>query len=104
MSSSVDTRALEHHLEAIRKKHEESRDPVVGQLRSMVDVMKRKDDAFEPMYRQLSTIVPTLQSSVAQMQASQQKMEENLKQSLKRCVLSFLLFVDCVSNFIPERV
>ena len=69
-------------MEAIRKKHEESRDPIVGQLRSMVDAFKRRDEAYEPMYRQMNTLVPTIQTSIAQMQSSQQELEKNIKQSL----------------------
>ena len=69
-------------MEAIRKKHEGSRDPIVGQLRSMVDAFKRRDEAYEPMYRQMNTLVPTIQTSIAQMQSSQQELEKNIKQSL----------------------
>ena len=69
-------------MEVVRKKHEETRDPVVGQLRSMVDALKRREEAYEPLYRQMNTIVPTLQTSVAQIQTSQQELEQHIKQSL----------------------
>ena len=69
-------------METVRKKHEEARDPIVGQLRAMVDSFKRRDESYEPMYRQMNTLVPTLQTSVAQIQANQQELEQNIKQSL----------------------
>ena len=69
-------------METVRKNHEDARDPVVGQLRSMVDAFKRREEANEPTYRQINTLIPTLQTSVAQIQTSQQELEQHIKQSL----------------------
>ncbi len=68
-------------MESVRKKHEETRDPIVAQLRNMVDTIKRKDESREPQFRQLGAAVPALQSAVTQMQNNQQKLEETIKQS-----------------------
>lgn len=69
-------------MEIVRKKHEDARDPIVGQLRSMVDAFQKREDAYEPIHRQMNTIVPTLKESMNQMQASQKQLEEHIKQSM----------------------
>ncbi len=87
----LDTSHLENHMEQVKKRHEEARDPLIGQLRAMVEAFKRKEDSREPLYRQLGSLAQTMQASVSQIEHGQKELEQKMNQGLLRyCVLNIV--------------
>jgi len=58
-NQSTDTRHLESHLEQLKQKHIEARDPIVAQLRKLTDTFQTSAETMQ------AQILATLQSQVA---------------------------------------
>ena len=79
-----DLRQLETHLEQIRRRHEEGRDPIVGQLRGMVEAVRHTAEGQKPVAAQLQGLSQSLQASVDQVKVSQSEVEAAVQRSLGR--------------------
>lgn len=82
--SLSDSRQLEGYLEQSRHKYEESKDPVVQQLQSMVDAFRTREQANEPMYEQLNSLGSSLQANLEQNKSMQSYMDGAMKRVVSK--------------------
>ncbi|KAK6185897.1 hypothetical protein SNE40_008034 [Patella caerulea] len=75
------TSNLENHLEQVRKRQLEARDPVIGQLQSMVDSFRQSSESLQTQI--LSTLKGELTSHL---NASSELMQEKLLQQVRTAV------------------
>ena len=80
----ADTEQLETHLEAVRRRHDESRDPLVQELRGLVEGIQQQDEARQPLYAQLGELGGQLRAAVDGVQASSAHTETLLQQRMQR--------------------
>ena len=94
--SVTDMQGLERHLEHVRRQHAESRDPVVGQLQSMVAAFEGREEAYKPLCAQLQQVSETMRSSAQQIQASNSRLETSVQEAMKRSVVMVIWSGICV--------
>lgn len=70
----------------MRRRHEEGRDPIVGQLRAMVDTVKHLVESQKPVTANLQGIGQSLQASADRIQASQMDIEPVVQKAVNRWV------------------
>ena len=116
-SASSDIKHLEAHLEDVRRRHDQSRDPIVQQMTSLSEtsrlVVRRflvTGTCFDTVHccccrmraQSADETVATLDRSASNLQQhiersrdSQKRVEESVKETLKRCVLTTPPFKQC---------
>lgn len=82
-SCIADSDQLENHLEKVRRRHEESRDPIVSQLQSLLDGMREQERQREPLYQQMSGLGGQLASTLEGLSGSLEAAVERRLQGLE---------------------
>lgn len=87
---------LDGHLEQVRRRHEEARDPVVGQLTAVVEALRQRSEANDATVTQLRGLAVNVQSQLDQLttlQAEHKSMEQQITLSISRHVVLLVLCI-----------
>jgi len=74
----VDVRNLESHLEQSRRRRDEARDPVLHQLRGVVEMLQQRNQSHEPQQARLTTAIDTLQQTTSELASTNDQLEAKI--------------------------
>jgi hypothetical protein len=69
---------MESHLQQVQRRRDESRDPVLNQLRAVTETLQRRDLAQEPVHERLTGAVEALKLTSSQMATNSGELETKL--------------------------
>jgi len=81
-TNSADVHKLESHLEQLRHRRDDARDPVLHQLRGVLEMLQQRQQSMEPQQTHLATVIDTLQQTVAQLAGTNSQLEANVLEKI----------------------
>ena len=74
----VDMRNLESHLEQSRRRRDDARDPVLHQLRGVVEMLQQRTQSHDPQQARLTTAIDTLQQTTTELASANDQLEAKI--------------------------
>jgi len=80
----ADVRNLESHLDQLRRRRDDARDPVLHQLRGMLEMLQQREQSQDPQQARLSTVIDTLQQTAAELGGTNDRLETKLLEKINK--------------------
>jgi len=90
---SADVHNLESQMEQLRRRRDETRDPVLHQLRGVMEMLQQQQQSVDPQHAQLTNAIDTLQQTAAQLAGTNSQLEANVLDKINEYVMVTLLSV-----------
>lgn len=74
----VDVHNLESHLDQLRRRRDDARDPVLHQLRAVLETLQQREQSHEPQQARLSTAIDTLHQTTTELSSSNDQLETKI--------------------------
>jgi len=74
----TDVHNLESHLEQLRRRRDDARDPVLHQLRGAVEMLQQRELSHDSQQARLTTTVDTLQQTTAELTSTNDQLEAKI--------------------------
>jgi len=75
---STDMQQMESQIQQVQRRRDETRDPVLNQLKAVMETMQRREQAEEPVHERLTGAVEALKLTNAQMASNTGELEAKL--------------------------
>lgn len=79
----ADVHNLESHLEQVRRRRDDARDPVLHQLRAVLEMLQQRQAALDPQQARLTAAVDTLQQTTASLGTVNSQLETKVLDGIK---------------------
>jgi len=70
--------SLESHMEQLRRRRDDARDPVLQQLRGMLETLQQHEQSHEPQQARLISAIDTLRQTTADLAGSSDQLETSI--------------------------
>jgi len=81
---AADVRNLESHLDHLRRRRDDARDPVLHQLRGVVEMLQQREQSHDPRQAQLTTAINTLQQTTADLVTTNDQLEAKILEKINQ--------------------
>jgi len=71
----VDVHNLESHLEQLRRRRDDARDPVLHQLRGVLESLQQREQAHDPQQARLTSAIDALHQTTAKLASTGDQLE-----------------------------
>jgi len=78
----ADVRSLESHLEQLRRRRDDARDPVLHQLRAMLEMLQQREQSHDPHQVRLSAAVDALQHASTELTNANDQLEAKIVEKI----------------------
>jgi len=65
-------------METVRRRRDDARDPVLQQLRGLVETLQQSEQSLEPQQARLTAAIDTLRQTTAQLSSSNDQLETSI--------------------------
>jgi len=84
----ADAHNLESHMEQLRRRRDDARDPVLHQLRGLLEVLQQHEQSHDPQQARLTTAIDTLRQTTAELAGTNDQLEAKIMGKINECVLA----------------
>ena len=72
---TTDVRSLESQLEQVRRRRDDARDPLLHQLRGVIEMLQQQQLSADPQQTRLASVVDSLQQTTTQLASNNSQLE-----------------------------
>jgi len=77
-----DVHNLESHLEHLRRRRDDARDPVLHQLRAVLEMLQQHEQSLDPQQARLTSAVDTLHQTTTELASSNDQLQTNILEKI----------------------
>ena len=82
MCRRADVHSLESHLEQLRRRRDDARDPVLHQLRAVLEVLQQREQSHDPHQARLTSAIDTLYQTTTELASSSDQLETKILEKI----------------------
>jgi len=78
----TDVHNLESHLEQLRRRRDDARDPVLHQLHAVLEMLQQREQSLDPQQARLSSAVDTLHHTTTELASSNDQLQTKILEKI----------------------